>query len=167
MKTLHQIIAFSLTFIFLLFSCNKDDGEDPKLPDGPDFSISDLVGTWNATDLVFTYSGPAPIPDPSSYDLIADGGTATITVQSNGRFTLTVTPPGFPADQITGLIYFEDGEFFAIQFDDDPPNDPTYFGESLVGDTLTLNGGPDTAEWDLDDDGEDEPCSVFLRFVKV
>lgn len=64
-------------------------------------------------------------------------------------------------------MYFEDGEFFAIQFDDDPPDDPTYFGETLAGNTFTLNGGPDTAEWDFDDDGDDEPASVFLRFVKA
>ncbi|MGI9546146.1 MAG: hypothetical protein ACR2MM_02830 [Flavobacteriaceae bacterium] len=167
MKALRHILVLSSFFTFLLFSCNSDDEGDVISDTGPDFSISDLVGTWNATDLVFTYSGDAPIPDPSFYDLIAEGGTASVTVQSNGRFTLTVNPAGFNSETFSGLMYFEDGEFFAIQFDDDPPDDPTYFGESLVGDIFTLNGGPDTAEWDFDDDGNDDPASVFLRFVKV
>ena len=165
MKTLVQLLLSSVA-IFFLWSCSSDD-EDAILPDGPDFSISELAGTWNATDLVFSYSGEPPVPEPSSYDLIADGGTATAVIQSNGRFTLTVMPPGQPPETFSGLMYFEDGEFFAIQFDDDPPDDPTYFGETLVGNIFTLNGGPDTAEWDFDDDGNDEPASVFLRFVKV
>lgn len=165
MKTLVQLFMSSLALIFL-WSCSSDDGGSIEV-DGPDFSISELAGTWNATALVFSYSGEPPVPEPSSYDLIAEGGSATAVIQSNGRLTLTVTPPGQPPETFTGLMYFEDGEFFAIQFDDDPPDDPTYFGETLVGNTFTLNGGPDTAEWDFDDDGNDEPASVFLRFVRV
>ena len=64
-------------------------------------------------------------------------------------------------------MYFEDGEFFAIQFDDDPPDDPTYFGETLSGNTFQLSGGPDTAEWDFDGDGNDESASVFLVFERA
>ena len=167
MKLIHKLLILAPFFCFFLVACNSDEDGDEQSPTGPDFAISDLVGTWNATDLVFTYSGAPPIPDPSTYDLIAEGGSANVVVQSDGRFTLTVTPAGQGSEVFTGLMYFEDGEFFAIQFDDDPPNDPTYFGESLVGNTFTLNGGPDTAEWDFDDDGNDEPASVFLRFVKV
>ena len=165
MKTLHQILMRSI-FILFLFGCSSDDGEEMS-DTGPSFSISELQGTWEATSLVFSYSGSGPVPDPSSYDVIADGGTATLVVQSNGRFTLTVRPAGASSESFSGRMYFEDGEFFAIQFDDDPPDDPTYFGESLSGNTFTLNGGPDTAEWDFDGDDEDEPASVYLQFVKV
>lgn len=165
MKTLPQILLSSL-FVLLLFACSSDD-ENGVSPEGPVFSISDLQGTWNATSLVFSYSGSGPVPEPNSYDVIAEGGSATMTVQSNGRFTLTVTPAGEAPETFSGLMYFEDGEFFAIQFDDDPPDDPTYFGESLVGNTFTLNGGPDTAEWDFDGDGNDEPASVLLIFERA
>ena len=64
-------------------------------------------------------------------------------------------------------MYFEDGEFFAIQFEYDPPDDPTYFGVTSSANTFSLNGGPDTAEWDFDGDGEDDPASVNLQFIKV
>ena len=143
MKTLHQIFVSSI-FILFLFACS-DNGDDEISPVGPDFSISELQGTWEATSLVFSYSGSGPVPDPSSYDVIGEGGSATMVVQSSGRFTLTVTPAGSSAETFSGRMYFEDGEFFAIQFDDDPPDDPTYFGETLSGNTFTLNGGPDTA----------------------
>ena len=165
MKTLHQILL-STFFVLFLSACSSDD-ENGISDEGPAFSISDLQGTWEATSLVFSYSGPGPVPDPSSYDVIAEGGSATLVVQSSGRFTLTVTPAGASAENFSGRMYFEDGEFFAIQFDDDPPDDPTYFGETLSGNTFTLNGGPDTAEWDFDDDGNDDPASVFLQFQRV
>ncbi len=166
MKTLYQIFSLSALLVFLFVSCSSDD-EDVMADEGPSFAISDLQGTWEATSLVFSYSGQGPVPEPSSYDVIAEGGSATLVVQSNGRFTLTVRPAGEDTESFSGRMYFEDGEFFAIQFDDDPPDDPTYFGETLSGDTFTLNGGPDTAEWDFDGDGEDEPASVFLRFTRA
>ena len=166
MKTLYQIFSLSVLFVFLFVSCS-DNGDDPISPVGPDFAISDLQGTWEATSLVFSYSGQGPVPEPSSYDVVAEGGSATLVVQSNGRFTLTVRPAGEDTESFSGRMYFEDGEFFAIQFDDDPPNDPTYFGETLSGNTFTLNGGPDTAEWDFDGDGQDEPASVYLSFTRA
>ena len=164
MKTLHQILVSSIIVLFL-FACSSDDGE-VMADEGPIFSISDLQGTWEATSVIFSYSGQEPFPDPSTYDLIGEGGTATLVVQSNGRFTLTVRPAGTSTETFSGRMYFEDGEFFAIQFDDDPPDDPTYFGENLSGNTFTLNGGPNTAEWDFDGDGNDEPASVYLEFVR-
>lgn len=168
MKTtvFNPIRFIPLLFAFLILSCSSDD-EDVQADQGPDFAISELAGTWNATSMTFSFSGQGAIPEPSFYDLIAEGGSATLTVQSNGRFTLTVMPMGEPAESFGGLMYFEDGEFFAIQFDEDPPNDPTYFGATLSGNTFSLNGGPDTAEWDFDGDGNDEPASVSLVLVKA
>ena len=165
MKTLLHILLSSM-FIVFLTACSSDDG-DVQSDEGPAFSINQLQGTWEATSVRFSYSGQGPVPEPSSYDVIAEGGSATLVVQSNGRFTLTVRPAGSSTESFSGRMYFEDGEYFAIQFDDDPPDDPTYFGETLSGNTFTLNGGPDTAEWDFDNDGEDEPASVYLQFERV
>lgn len=165
-KVFNPIRFIPLLFAFLILSCSSDD-EDVQADQGPDFAISELAGTWNATSLTFSFSGQGAVPEPSFYDLIAEGGSATLTVQSNGRFTLNVMPMGEPAESFGGLMYFEDGEFFAIQFDDDPPDDPTYFGATLSGNTFSLNGGPDTAEWDFDGDGNDEPASVNLVLVKA
>ena len=165
MKTIPQILISSFIILFL-FACSSDDGDEMSNT-GPAFSISDLQGNWNATSVLFSYSGSEPFPDPFSYDVIAEGGSATLTVQSNGRFTISLQLPGGGTESFSGRMYFEEGEFFAIQFDDDPPDDPTYFGESLVGDVFTLNGGPDTAEWDFDGDGNDEPASVRLVFERT
>jgi hypothetical protein len=168
MKTqaIYFIRPLALLFTFLLLACSSDD-DDEQLDQGPDFAISELAGTWNATEITFSYSGSGIVPDPSFYQIVADGGSGVLTVQSSGRFTLAVTPNGEATESFGGRMYFEDGEFFAIQFDDDPPDDPTYFGAVLNGNTFSLNGGPDTAEWDFDGDGNDEPASVDLTFVKA
>ena len=165
MKTLSKILIVPL-FAFLLLSCSSSD--DPvSSPDGPDYSISELQGTWNATSIRFSYCGIGEV-EPSSYEVIAEGGTATMVVQANGRFALTINLAGEPEPiLIGGTMFFEDGVWFAIQFDDDEPDDPTYFGDTLAGNTFSLNGGPETAEWDFDGDGNDECASVDLSFVRV
>ncbi len=152
--------AFALFFVA---SCDSGsgNGSDPKTDCGPSYCISDLAGTWNATELAFSAcSGEGFV------DVIAEGGSATLVVQSNGRFTLTISDPG-GSESFTGKMYFEDSLYFAIQFDDDPPDDPTYFGDTLSGNTFRLIGGPETAEFDFDDDGNDECASVSLTVVKT
>ncbi|MDH3796592.1 MAG: hypothetical protein OER83_06950 [Flavobacteriaceae bacterium] len=156
----------SIFLALFVLACSSDDN-DEQVDQGPDFAISELAGTWNATEITFSYSGTGNVPDPSFYQVVAEGGSGVLTVQSSGRFTLAVTPIGEATETFGGRMYFEDGEFFAIQFDDDPPDDPTYFGATLSGNTFSLNGGPDTAEWDFDGDGNDEPASVSLVFVKA
>ena len=165
MKTIGKLLMILPLFTFLFISCSEDDPE-VKADCGPDYCISDLAGNWNATQLTFTYCGSEMI-EPTSYDLILQEGSATMLIQANGRFTLTVVFPGGEGTEvITGKIYFEDKKFFAIQFDDDPPNDPTYFGDTLSGNTFALVGGPETAEFDFDDDGTEECASVSLTFER-
>ena len=168
MKTM-TLPIWRVLIVFLTFAasaCSSDD-EDVQADQGPDFSISELAGTWNATEITFSFSGTGTVPNPSVYRIVAEGGSGVLTVQSNGRFTMNITPSGASTESFSGTMYFEDGEFFAIQFDDDPPNDPTYFGATLSGNMFSLNGGPDTAEWDFDGDGNDEPAGVNLQFIKA
>ncbi|WP_188369241.1 hypothetical protein [Muriicola marianensis] len=146
--------------IFFIAGCDSGNGDDPKTDCGPSYCISDLAGTWNATELTFSACS-----GEGFFDLIAEGGSASLVIQTNGRFTLTVTFPD-GSETFTGRMYFEDSTFFAIQFDEDPPDDPTYFGDTLSGNTFRLNGGPETAEFDFNDDGNDECASVDLTVVK-
>lgn len=169
MKTLSKLLFAPLfALAFLLFSCSSDDDEDVQANCGPSYCVADLQGTWNATRISFSYCGGGMI-DPSFVDIIEAGATATMVVQSNGRFTLTITFPDQTTESISGKIYFENNTWFAIQFDDDPPNDPTYFGDALSNNktVFELTGGPETAEFDFDDDGEEECASVSLRLEKV
>lgn len=170
MKTLGKILLLApILFSFLMLSCSSDENGDVKSDCGPNYCVSELQGTWDASEYTMTFCGTGSIPDPSSYDVIAAGGSATMTVQSNGRFTLNIIimfdGQTFP-ETVSGTIYFEDGEFFAIQFDDDDPDDPTYFGDTFTGTRFTLNSGTPVAEWDFDGDEIDEEACIFVTFVR-
>lgn len=169
MKTLSKILIAPLFVLFLL-SCSSSSDPEAQADCGPDYCVKDLVGTWDATEYTLTFCGQGDIPEPSSFDVIAEGGSATLVVQSNGRFTLSamimVDGQTYP-ESISGKIFFEDEEFFAIQFDDDEPGDPTYFGDTLSGNTFRLIGGSSVAEWDFDGDETDEEACISMTFVKV
>ncbi len=168
MKKLGKIL-FAPLFAFLLLSCSSSDPE-VQSDCGPDYCISELQGTWEATEYTLTFCGQGDVPVPSSFDVIAEGGSATLVVQSNGRFTINISIMAEGQtfqETASGTIYFEDGVFFAIQFDDDEPNDPTYFGDTLSGNTFRMVGGTPVAEWDFDMDETDEEACISLTFVKA
>ena len=82
MRTSAKVLVLAtLSLLFLVFSCDKSD-EDSLTKEGP-FNISELAGNWVATQAQFSVS-------THSVDVVEDGGTVSMTVNSNGRFTLTI-----------------------------------------------------------------------------
>jgi hypothetical protein len=157
MKTF--IYFFLIALISLNFSCNKDDDDEDLLTkDGP-FEISELAGAWEATKAQFSVN-------TVSVDVVEDGGTASMSVQSNGRFTLTIDPLDRDSYTVSGEMFWEAWQqtfYFAIAWDDDPGDWDTY-GHTYDGTTLTFNGGADTGEYDFDNDGDMESCSAHFIF---
>ena len=146
--------------ISLTFSCNSDDDEDVLIKDGR-FPISELAGNWEATKAQFSVN-------TISVDVVEDGGTARMSVQSNGRFTLTLDPVDRNAYIVSGEMFWEKWEqtyYFAIVWDVDQDAWDTY-GHTYDGTTLSLNGGADTGEYDFNNDGDMETCSAHFTFVR-
>ncbi|NER11019.1 hypothetical protein SAMN06265375_1044 [Muriicola jejuensis] len=144
--------------LFLLLSvsaCNIDEGSDRE-DCGPAFCISDLAGTWDVTLLEVRSCTGGEV-----FNLLIPGIVPSMTIQSNGRFTLRVDL-GEGTENITGLMYFEEGAYFTIQFDEDPEDDPTYFAEFFDGSVLELAGEDGSTEWDFNDDGIDECAWINL-----
>ena len=144
--------------ISLTFSCNSDDDEDVLNKDGR-FPISELAGNWEATKAQFSVN-------TISVDVVEDGGTARMSVQSNGRFTLTLDPVDRNAYIVSGEMFWEKWEqtyYFAIVWDVDQDDWDTY-GYTYDGTTLSLNGGADTGEYDFNNDGDMETCSAHFIF---
>lgn len=163
MKKLFYLL-FVVGAAFSLSMCSSDSDEDEQSDTGPDFAISELQGSWYATNLTFSYSAAGERPDPDFVNIIDEGGTASMNVLSGGNFALTIAPVDRDAFIVSGRMFFEDGEFFAIEFDGE--DDYEYFGATLSGSTFTINGGPNTAEYDLDLNGTDDPCSVYLVLIR-
>jgi hypothetical protein len=154
------IYIFFISLISLTFSCSSDDDEALLTKDGR-FQISELTGTWEATKAQFSVN-------TVSVDVVEDGGTASMSVQSNGHFTLTLDPVDQNAYTVSGEMFWEEWQqtfYFAIVWDDDPDDWDTY-GETFDGTTLSLNGGADTGEYDFNDDGDMEACSVHFIFIR-
>ena len=163
MKTLGKLFLFAPVLAFLLFSCSKDETDDLVKEGGP-FKISELVGNWEATSAFFVRDS-----DNMSVDIIGDGGTISIAIQSNGRFTLTTNPADRAAYTITGEMFWEEFEgnyYFAIEWDDYPGDWDTY-GATLSGTTFSINGSFDTAEYDFNNNGTFESASINMVFIKV
>lgn len=147
--------------LLLVAGCSSDNSdEDVITKDGP-FAISELAGTWDATQAQFSVS-------TQSVDLVAAGGTVQMMVQTSGRFTLSLNPVDRAAYTVSGEMFWElwqGSYYFAITWDDEPGDWDTY-GHTYNGTTLSLNGGTDTGEYDFDNDGDAESCSVHFIFVR-
>jgi len=151
---------FLISLISLTFSCDKDDDKDALTKDGP-FLISELSGNWEATKAQFSVN-------TVSVDVVDDGGTASMSVQSNGRFTLSLDPEDRNAYTVSGEMFWEEWKqtfYFAIVWDD-YPNDWDTYGHTFDGTTLSFNGGADTGEYDFNNDGDMESCSIHFIFVR-
>ena len=152
------ILLISLTA--MIFSCSSDDDEVILTKDGR-FPISELTGNWEATKAQFSVN-------TISVDVVEGGGTASMSVQNNGRFTLTLDPVDRNAYTVSGEMFWEEWQqtfYFAIVWDDYPDDWDTY-GHTFDGTTLSLNGGADSGEYDFDNDGDMEACSVHFIFVR-
>lgn len=141
-------------------ACSSDDETDALTKDGP-FNISELAGNWEVTKAQFS-------TNTLSVDVVGDGGTASMTVQTNGRFTLTLDPIDRSAYTVSGEMFWEEWQqtfYFAITWDDYPDDWDTY-GHTYDGTTLSLNGGADSGEYDFNNDGTSEACSIHFIFVR-
>ena len=165
MKTLSKVFLFAPIFAFLLLSCSGDDSDEGTITDtGPDFTISELAGSWEATQLVFT-PGDANSPFEQA-NIIAEGGSSSMVVQSSGSFSLTINPVDREAYVVTGKMFFEDNKWFSIEYSDSPGDWETY-GATLTSTTFTMNGGPNSAEYDFDNNGTSEITSVYMVMVRI
>ncbi|MBT8209862.1 MAG: hypothetical protein KJP14_04980 [Eudoraea sp.] len=161
MKTTLLYLLSILSLLALVACSSSDEDEDVITKEGP-FNISELAGNWLATQAQFSVN-------TVSVDIVEDGGAVNMTVQTNGRFTLTLDPVDRAAYTVSGEMFWEEWQgsyFFAIEWDDDPGDWDTY-GHTWDGTTFTLNGGAETGEYDFDNDGDAEPCSLHFDFVRA
>ena len=144
MKLLRPFVA-PLLAVTVVAGCGDSNGP------GTEATINALAGTWNATSLVFTNDANAS----ETFDLIADGGSFSITFTAAGGFSGSSTFEGDTEPfngtfevQGTNLIITETGE-----------SGPETIAFTRSGNTLTLTLDD---EFDFDDDGFDEPATLVI-----
>ncbi|MEZ4811354.1 MAG: hypothetical protein R2819_13430 [Allomuricauda sp.] len=155
MKTLSKFLGVC-SLLLLLASCGSDEG-DPLV--GSEISISDIQGNWNAIRAVFDIAGTGA---SQSIDIVEEGGTVTLQIQSNGRFTLTVTQQGESPEVSQGQMSFDE-DLLVVEFDDSS-GDWEYFSIQSSSSTLSISG---PAEFDFDGDGTEEAATADLDFVRA
>ena len=113
-----------LSGLGLILACSDSTGPDP-------LTISQLVGSWHLTSLVVTtHEQP-----PRSRDRVADGTqTQTLTVTSNGDFTLNACVPNVLCADLSGTIEIA-GDSIRFVYESVGPSTESV---RLAGSTLTL-----------------------------
>ncbi len=120
-------------------------------------SQSDLVGTWQVVKCEF-----ASTQGLGTVDLIAGGGSGTLTLTATDTIRLSVTPASGSPVTITGT-YRVDG-IDLLQVTPAGANWYYAFDMSLSGGTLTLNNG--SGEWDFNNDTQLEPAKLNLTMTR-
>jgi hypothetical protein len=142
----HPLRPLSMALGMAVLAC----GDSPSA-----VQLSDLVGAWTITTLEFREQGGT-----ARVDLIGDrGATATMTVESDGTFSLTVTEPGLPPATDTGTITLSANEIVLAIGGDSSQGTIARDGDTV---TMDLDGG---VEFDFDEDGVDEAATLRLVMV--
>lgn len=140
---------------------SNDEGFDQFALEGTNVSISDITGSWNATKGLFGRSGEGPVVE---VDVVAEGGSITLNIQTNGRFSVSVGYMG-ETDTSTGRFAFDE-DLLVISFDDDP-EEWEYFSISHGEPNLSIMGGTVYEAFDFDGDGTDEDADIDFEFTRV
>ena len=152
-----RVLFIAMLAVFTLAACDSSDEDDFSL-EGTNISMSDIAGTWTATRAFFSRTETGPAVD---VEIVGQGGTATLVIQTNGRFTFTTQLPGDAPDVTTGQLGFDEDLLVVIY--DDEPDDFTFFGIRFSGTTLSING---QGTYDFDGDGSEEAAVIELDFVR-
>ena len=135
--------------------CGGDDDNGTDPPAG--VTLADLAGTWDATEAEFQ-----SLDNPLlRFDLVALGGSLTLTVSANGDYEATIQPPGEAPETETGTVTVV-GNVIELNVDGVPES--VEFDFTLVGNTLTMV--TESEGFDFDGDDIDDPARLTLVLVR-
>jgi hypothetical protein len=131
-------------------ACGSGDGGSGPGPGA-------ITGTWQLTKMLFvTVASPT-----QSIDLIAVGGTATLTFDPDKTFTIQLNMPSVPPETLTGTWSLSSDVLTLIP---DWFTGNMQFDITLSGQTLKLAGAH--VGYDVDGDGADEPSILTIEGTK-
>ena len=131
-------------------ACSGDGG-------GGGLSPTAITGTWQLTKVLFV----SQANPQQSVDLIAQGGTATLTLDPGYTFTIVINMPAVPPDTLAGTWSLS-GDLLTMIPDWFIGN--MQFTVTVAGQTLKLAGGH--VDFDVNNDGTDEPAILTIEGTK-
>ena len=140
---LYLLSIVLLASFALLTACKKDGGKT-------DDRILEIAGFWTATSASF-----------NGVDVVDEGGSVTLDIKENGRFTFTINRPGNDPMVFTGSFGFDE-DWLEVEYDNWPGEYEYY---DISWDDHNLNIGANS-EFDFDGDGTDEFVVFFLDMVR-
>lgn len=135
------VLMAALTFFV---ACSKDDDE-PSTE-----KVSEIAGTWTATKATF-----------NGIDVVTEGGSVTLAIQSKGKFTFTIKRPERTEMVFTGKLGFDE-QWLAVEYDTNPGEYEYY---DITYDAHNLHIGANS-EFDFDGNGTDEVVIFFLDMIR-
>jgi hypothetical protein len=120
-------------------------------------SPSAITGTWQATSMLFVSQADPKV----SVDVIAAGGSATLTLDANKSYLMVLTLPATAPETTTGTWSLS-GDVLTMVPDGMKGN--IQFNVTLSGQTLKLAGGH--LDFDLNDDGIDDPAILTIEATR-
>ncbi len=167
MKKLAKYVML-LTVLFVAVSCSEDEPEIILAKDGGPFEISELIGSWEATKGVF-YS----VESPNNVDIVQQGGSLSLTVQSSGRCTFTIDPVDREPYTVSGEMFwgnYEGDEALVIVWDGSPADEGSFFQSQFVeltATTFNLGCSSECGEYDFDNNDNFEITDLNFEFIRV
>jgi hypothetical protein len=146
---MHRAMAaaiFSLCAVVGFGACGGNSVTGP--------GVDTLAGTWRATRAQYTAGS-------SSIEVIAQGTSMTLTLNSSGTFTLAIVDPG-QAGTTTSGTWTASSDVLTLR-----PSNATFdiqFDMTLSGSTLTLSGGH--MQFDVNKDGTLDEAVLNAIFVR-
>jgi hypothetical protein len=137
-------------------ACGGDDDDNGTGP-GSGVTIADLAGTWDAEEVVFQSLDNPLI----RFDLVALGGSLTLTVQADGDYSATAQAPGELPETESGTVAIE-GDQIVLTVDGVPGS--VAFDFTLVGNRLSMV--TEEEGFDFDGDEVDDPARLTLVAVR-
>ncbi len=161
---IYKILLLLALTSCITFSCGGDDSEPKLSTEGGPFKISELAGNWEATTAGFYRTS-----DGVNVDIIADGGSVSLSVQSNGKCTFTINPVDLEAYTVSGKMLwgrYEGDDALGIVWDDSP-DDKSYFRWiELTNTTFNLGCTSECGEYDFNNNGTTETADLSFVFKR-
>jgi len=143
MRLLRIAVTGALAIGFAM-GCGDSSGPQENV------TIADLVGTWNATSIVYTNTAT-----DQSINAYLLGARLQITVAADGSYTGSLTEPFGTPEDISGTVIIQ-GNSITIT-DDAAPGDNAVGTFTLSGNTLTI-----TAQDEFDFGAGAVPATLVL-----